>query len=300
MLIFIISLATRGLNMGVDFVGGRTFVVRFDQPVNTVRITNDLENVFESTPQVITFGSENQVRITTKYRIDDPSAEADDDAEQKLYEGLKPYLPENVDLTTFISQYRQSSQKVGPTVADDIKIQSVWAILLSLVGIFIYIFIRFRNWQFGLGGIAALVHDAMMTIGLFSLLYGVMPFSLEIDQAFIAAILTILGFSINDTVVIFDRVREYVGLYRKREKAEIINSAVNATISRTINTSLTVLFVLLVIFIFGGESIRGFVFALLIGVVTGTYSTVFIATALVYDTTKKAAGEWFVGGKRKA
>jgi SecD/SecF fusion protein len=189
---------------------------------------------------------------------------------------------------------------VGPTVADDVKRQAIWAVFFALIGIFIYIFIRFRNWQFGLGGIVALVHDAMMTIGLFSILYGIMPFSMEIDQSFIAAILTILGFSINDTVVIFDRVREYVGLYRKRDKAEIINLAVNATISRTINTSLTVLFVLIVIFIFGGESIRGFTFALIIGVTTGTYSTVFIATSFVYDTTKRGTDWMLGGGKRKS
>ena len=298
MVIFIISLLVRGLSLGVDFKGGRTFVVRFDQPVNTVEIAANLKNVFGESPQVITFGAENQVKITTAYRIDDAAAEADDDAEQRLYEGLKPYLGENVDLNTFMTTYRQSSQKVGPTVADDIKVQSVWAIFFSLIGIFIYIFIRFRNWQFGLGGIVALIHDAMMTVGIFSLLWGIMPFSMEIDQAFIAAILTILGFSINDTVVIFDRVREYVGLYGKRDKAEIINMAINATISRTINTSLTVLFVLIVIFIFGGESIRGFTFALIIGVTTGTYSTVFIATALVYDTTKSGAG-WMIGGGKK-
>jgi SecD/SecF fusion protein len=282
-LIFIVTLVLRGLSMGVDFKGGRTFVVRFNEPVNTEQITASLEPVFGKAPQVITFGAENQIRVTTDYKIDDDAAEADDETEQLLYQGLKPYLGENV----------------GPTVADDIKIQSAWAILFSLIGIFIYIFVRFRNWQFGLGGIIALVHDALFTLGMFSLLWGIMPFSMEINQAFIAALLTILGYSINDTVVIFDRVREYVGLYRKRDKIEIINLSINATISRTINTSLTVFFVLLVIFIFGGESIRGFTFALLIGVVTGTYSTIFIATALVYDTTKSGP-DWIRLGRRKS
>jgi len=296
---FVLFLVFRGLSMGVDFKGGRTFVVRFDKPVNTQQIAADLEPVFGKTPLVITFGAENQIRITTDYRIDEDVAEADDDAEQKLYQGLKPYLGDNVDFSTFITQYRQSSEKVGPTVADDIKIQSAWAIFFSLTGIFLYIFLRFRNWQFGFGGVVALMHDALFTIGMFSIFWGIMPFSMEIDQSFIAAILTILGYSINDTVVIFDRVREYVGLYRKREKTEIINMSINATISRTINTSLTVFFVLLVIFIFGGESIRGFTFALLIGVVTGTYSTIFIATALVYDTTKSGT-EWMRLGKRKS
>jgi SecD/SecF fusion protein len=299
MVIFIITIAIRGFSLGVDFKGGRTFVVRFDKPVNTEAIAASLKPVFGGTPQVITFGAENQIRVTTDYKIDDDAAEADEETEQLLYQGLKPFLGENVDFNSFIVNNRQSSEKVGPTVADDIKIQSVWAIFFSLIGIFLYVFVRFRNWQFGLGGIVALMHDAMMTIGLFALLWGIMPFSMEIDQAFIAAILTILGYSINDTVVIFDRVREYVGLYRKRDKAEIINMAVNATISRTINTSLTVLFVLLVIFIFGGESIRGFTFALLIGVVTGTYSTVFIATALVYDTTKSGP-DWMKFGKKKS
>jgi SecD/SecF fusion protein len=297
MVIFIISLVVRGLSMGVDFKGGRTFVVRFDQPVNTEEIAASLENVFGGSPQVITFGAENQIRITTDYKIDDDNAEAAEETERLLYQGLDPFLGDDVDFNSFMVNNRQSSEKVGPTVADDIKIQSVWAIFFSLIGIFLYVFIRFRNWQFGLGGIVALVHDAMMTIGIFSLLWGIMPFSMEIDQAFIAAILTILGFSINDTVVIFDRVREYVGLYRKRDKTEIINLAINATISRTINTSLTVLFTLIVIFIFGGESIRGFTFALIIGVTTGTYSTVFIATALVYDTTK-AGADWMKFGKR--
>jgi SecD/SecF fusion protein len=299
MLTFILFLIFRGLSMGVDFKGGRTFVVRFDKPVNTQQVAASLEPVFGKTPLVITFGAENQIRITTDYRIDEDVAEADEDAEQKLYQGLKPYLGDNVDFSTFITQYRQSSEKVGPTVADDIKIQSAWAIFFSLIGIFIYIFVRFRNWQFGLGGVVALMHDALFTIGMFSILWGIMPFSMEIDQSFIAAILTILGYSINDTVVIFDRVREYVGLYRKREKTEIINMSINATISRTINTSLTVFFVLLVIFIFGGESIRGFTFALLIGVVTGTYSTIFIATALVYDTTKSGP-EWMRFRKRQS
>jgi len=299
MLTFLLFLIFRGLSMGVDFKGGRTFVVRFDEPVNTERIAASLEPVFGKTPMVITFGTEDQVRITTDYRIDEDLAEADEDAEQKLYQGLKQYIPANTDFNTFITKYRQSSEKVGPTVADDIKIQSAWAIFFSLIGIFLYIFVRFRNWQFGLGGVVALMHDALFTIGMFSILWGIMPFSMEIDQSFIAAILTILGYSINDTVVIFDRVREYVALYRKRDKGEIINMAVNATISRTINTSLTVLFVLIVIFVFGGESIRGFTFALIIGVVTGTYSTVFIATSLVYDTTKSGP-EWMKFGKRKS
>ncbi|KPK79835.1 MAG: preprotein translocase subunit SecD, partial [Bacteroides sp. SM23_62_1] len=296
----IISLFTRGLNLGTDFTGGRTFVVRFDEPVNTVDITNSLAQVYGQTPQVITFGGENQIRVTTKYLIDDDAAEADDEVERLLYEGLRPYLGGDVDLETFLTDYRQSSSKVGPTVADDIKVQAVWAILFSLVVIFIYIFIRFRNWQFGLGGVAALVHDVMLVLGTFSLFYGIVPFSMEIDQAFIAAILTVVGYSINDTVVVFDRIREYIGLYRKRDRAEVLNMAINSTLSRTINTALTTIFVLLVIFLFGGEVIRGFTFALLIGIGIGTYSSVFIATPIVYDTIKKSPEERALSAKKRS
>ena len=287
-IIGIFSLITRGLNQGVDFTGGRTFVVRFEEPVNTIDIQQRLSSVFGEPPLVITFGAENQIRITTKYKIDEDNAEADDEIEQLLYEGLQFYLPENVDFATFMNDYRQSSHKVGPTIADDIKIQAIWAILAALVAIFIYILIRFRNWQFGLGAVAALIHDVLIVLGIFSIFYGIMPFSLEIDQAFIAAILTVVGYSINDTVVVFDRIREYVGLYRKRDKTEIINMALNSTLSRTFSTSLSTFFVLLVIFLFGGEVIRGFTFALLLGVVIGTYSSLFIASPVVYDTVMRA------------
>ena len=192
------------------------------------------------------------------------------------------FLPEGVDEQTFFEQYRQTSQVVGPTVADDIKTKSSVAILLGLVVMFLYILLRFRKWQYSLGATIALIHDVLITLGLFSLLYAVMPFNMEIDQAFIAAILTIVGYSINDTVVIFDRIREYTGLYPNRDRKSVINSAVNSTVGRTINTSMTTLVVLLAIFIFGGESIRGFCFALLIGVIVGTYSSIFIASPMAY------------------
>ncbi len=280
----IVSLITRGLNQGIDFTGGRTFVVEFKQPVSTEEIKGSLEQEFGEAPQVITFGSDNKIRITTKYKFDDDAVEADEEVERLLYEGLQPYLGEDVDFNTFLNVYRQSSEKVGPTIADDIKVQAVWAILFALVVIFIYILVRFRNWQYGLGAVAALVHDVLIVLGVFSLLYGIMPFSMEIDQAFVAAILTVVGYSINDTVVIFDRIREYIGLYRKRERTEIINLALNSTLSRTFSTSMSTFFVLFVIFLFGGEVIRGFTLALLIGVVVGTYSSLFIATPVVYDT----------------
>ena len=296
----VVSLFTRGLNQGVDFTGGRTYVVRFHEPVNTQDIQASLETVFGEAPQVITFGGENQVRITTKFKINDDAAEVDDEIEQLLYQGLQPYLDPGVSFTTFMNDYRESSQKVGPTIADDIKVQAVWAILAALVMMFIYILVRFRNWQFGFGAIAALIHDVLITLGIFSIFYGIMPFSLEIDQAFIAAILTVVGYSINDTVVVFDRIREYVGLYKKRDRAEIINLALNSTLSRTFSTSLSTFFVLLAIFLFGGEVIRGFIFALLIGVVVGTYSSLFIATPLVYDTILRSGTRSILRGKRRS
>ncbi len=295
----IVSLLTRGLNQGIDFTGGRTYVVKFEESVNTEDIQNSLEGVFGAPPQVITFGADNQVRISTKYKIDENAVEVDEEVEQMLYEGLQPFIGDDVSFESFLSEYRQSSQKVGPTIADDIKVQAIWAILFSLVVIFIYILIRFRNWQYGLGAVAALVHDVLIILGIFSLFYGIMPFSLEIDQAFIAAILTVVGYSINDTVVVFDRIREYVGLYRKRERSEIINMALNSTLSRTFSTSLSTFFVLLMIFLFGGEVIRGFTFAMLIGVVVGTYSSLFIATPVVYDTILKSETTRVLKGKRR-
>ncbi|MFH2096404.1 MAG: protein translocase subunit SecF, partial [Bacteroidota bacterium] len=280
------SLFINGLNYGIDFKGGRTYVVNFDRNVSTVEVSDALKAVYGESPEVKKFGTETQVKIATKYMIDSDDPNADRIVEMKLYDGLKPIIGNDVDTATFFSDYRMSSQKVGPTIAYDIKIAAIWAVVFSLIIIFLYILIRFRNWQFGLGAIAALIHDVLIVLGLFSLLFTIMPFSLEIDQAFIAAILTVVGYSINDTVVVFDRIREYVGLYKKRNKAEIINSALNSTISRTFGTSLSTIFVLLSIFIFGGEVIRGFIFALLIGIVVGTYSSLFIATPIVYDTVK--------------
>jgi SecD/SecF fusion protein len=280
------SIFTRGFNLGVDFTGGRTYVVRFDDKVSTVQLAKDLEVAFGTTPEVKTYGSDRQVKITTKYMIDvtDPAIDVDSIVETKLYEGLQPALGAGVSFEDFIDNYRQSSQKVGPTIADDIKVAAFWSILFALVGIFMYIFIRFKNWRYGLGGVIALFHDTFLILGLFSLLYFRLPFSLEIDQAFIAAILTIIGYSINDTVIIFDRIREYFTLYPKRDRLEVYNSALNSTLGRTLNTAVTTAFVLLAIFLFGGEVIRGFVFALLIGIIVGTYSSLFIATPIVYDS----------------
>ena len=292
------SLVTRGLNQGVDFTGGRTYVVRFEQPVSTIDIQNQLEVVYGSEPDVKIFGDDNQVKITTKYRIDEDAVEVDKDVETKLYEGLKSTLGDDVTFEDFNTNYKMSSHKVGATIADDILYKSLVVIILAIVLMFIYIFIRFRNWQYGLGAVAALLHDVIIILGIFSLAWGVFPFSLEIDQAFIAAILTVVGYSINDTVVVFDRIREFTTLYPKRERGTIINDALNSTLSRTFSTSLSTFVVLLTIFIFGGEVIRGFVFALLVGVVVGTYSSLFIATPVVYDTVHKK-GEKKANTKKK-
>jgi len=294
----VVSLMVKGLNPGIDFTGGRSYVIRFEQPVSTVEVAEQLGEVYGENPMVVIFGNENQVKITTKYKVDEPEAEAE--VETLLYQGLQPLLPEGVDQDTFLENYRQSSQTVGPTIAFDIMIKALYAIGFSLLIIFLYILLRFRNWQFGLGALTALVHDVLIVLGIFSIGYGLLPFSLEIDQAFIAAILTVVGYSINDTVVVFDRIREYVGLYRKRGRTEILNLALNSTISRTFSTSLSTFVVLLAIFIFGGEVIRGFIFALLVGVVVGTYSSLFVATPVVFDTIKKGETERVLRGKKSS
>ncbi|HNQ12365.1 MAG TPA: protein translocase subunit SecDF [Bacteroidia bacterium] len=266
----------RGFNLGVDFKGGRTYVVRFDEAVSTLDIRSKLTGSFASAPEVKTFGSSNQVKITTTYLIDDNSEDADQKVEQALREGL------SIDAAQIMS-----SQKVGPTVADDIKVSALWSLVIAVFIIFLYIILRFRRWTFGLGATVALLHDTLIVISLFSMLWGILPFSLEIDQAFIAAILTVMGYSLNDTVVVFDRIREYLGIHHKGEMEKVVNDALNSTLSRTINTSLTIFFVLLAIFIFGGEVIRGFTFAMLMGVIVGTYSSLYVATPIVIDFSKK-------------
>ncbi len=295
LLIGFISMFTKGFHLGVDFTGGRTYVVRFDQPVKTVDAQESLGKVFGDLPEVKTFGPTNQIKITTKYMIDANAATQNVDSivQSKLYEGLKPML-NNADVQTFNTKHLQSSEKVGPAIADDLKSSAVLAVVFSLIGIFLYIFVRFRSWEFGVGGVVSLAHDALFVMGAYSLLPEIMPFSMEIDQSFIAAILTVIGYSINDTVIVYDRIREHTALYPKRGLKELYNTAINSTLGRTMNTSLTVLFVLIVIFIFGGEVIRGFIFALLVGIGVGTYSSVLIATPIVYDTVlrrnrKKAA-----------
>ncbi|PLX12323.1 MAG: protein translocase subunit SecDF [Marinilabiliales bacterium] len=296
----IVSLVTRGLSPGVDFTGGRSYVVRFDDNVNTVDIQKSLTNEFGTAPVVKTFGADNQIKVTTKYLYDHMSDSTDQIVEEALFTGLKPFFEDGISYQKFLDDHRMSSYKIESTLVDEMKTSGVMSIIFSLLIIFLYIIIRFKNWQFGLGAIAALFHDVLIILGLFSIFYGILPFSLEIDQAFIAAILTVVGYSINDTVVVFDRIREYLGLYKKRGRKEILNSALNSTISRTFSTSLSTFFVLLSIFIFGGEVIRGFTFALLVGVVVGTYSSLFIASPVVYDTVKKKAeNERALSGKKK-
>jgi SecD/SecF fusion protein len=284
-LLGIASLFVKGLNQGIEFTGGRTYVVRFDESVNTADVADKLTNVFGETPQVVTYGSDNQVRIMTKYRVEESGA--DSEVESQLYQGLKDILGADVTEEEFLSDYRQSSETVGPAIASDTKRNAVFAVIISLAIMFIYIFIRFKNWQYGLGAMAAVAHDALIVMGIYSILWGIMPFSMEIDQSFIAAILTVIGYSINDTVVVFDRLREYLPLHRKRPFNEVINLATNSTLTRTLNTGITSLLVLLIMFFFGGETIRGFLFAMIIGIIVGTYSSIFIASSLVYDTTKK-------------
>ena len=278
------SYFARGLSYGVDFSGGRSYLVRFEKSVSPAEVRDALSNAFVAengssyTPEVKSFGDDNQVKVTTSFMIDSEAEDADKQVEDKLMGGLSD-MNANAQI--------MSSQKVGPTIADDIKSSAVWAILFSLVIIFLYILFRFRKWQYGLGAIVAIFHDVLVVLAVFSLCHGILPFSLDIDQAFIAAILTVVGYSINDTVVVFDRIREFLSSYKKKEMEVVINDALNSTLSRTVNTSLSTFFVLLMIFIFGGEVIRGFAFALLVGVAVGTYSSLCVATPIVVDLSNK-------------
>ena len=305
----VLSLSFRGLKQGIDFSGGRNYVVRFEQPVSTDDVREILSNVFvDAQTSVITMGDNNQVRISTNYGNESIDENIDAQIENMLYSSLKPMMNENVTEQMFVNRYVavdgeyrvstlddattfgiQSSQKVGPTVADDIKTSAIWSILFALIAIALYILIRFRNIAFSAGAVVGLVHDVLFILGIYSIFYSIMPFSLEIDQSFIAAILTVIGYSINDTVVVFDRIRENVGLYPKRALNELINMSVNSTLSRTFSTSFSTALPLLAMFIFGGETIRGFVFAILLGVIVGTYSTIFIASPIAYDIQQKQA-----------
>lgn len=291
--VMIISFATQGLSYGIDFTGGRNYVVLFDNDVKTNEVRAAVAEEFGGNPEVKTFGGNDQVRITTNYKINENDSKVDRECEDKLYKALKPfYQKQDLSKKDFVDQLDprgiQSYQKVQPTIARELLVDAIWAVVISLILIFIYIAIRFKNWQFGMSGVISLVHDTLFTIGLYSLLHQVMPFSMEVDQSFIAAVLTVIGYSINNVVIIFDRVRENLALYPKRDNYTNFNSAINSTMGRNINTFGTTIVVLLAIFIFGGEVIRGFVFAMLAGILSGGYSGIFISTPLAFDLLSKS------------
>lgn len=286
------SLVYNKLDQGIDFVGGRTYQVRFAQDVSVEEIKGDLNAVFGSA-EVKTIGGPNQLKISTKYKVEDNSTEADEEVQSKLFEAIAKYLPAGMTYEEFLDGSgdakigKMLSSKVSPTIADDIKKSSFWAILGSLVVVFLYILFRFKRWQFSLGAVAAVFHDVLIVLGIFSLTWKFMPFSMEIDQAFIAAILTVIGYSLNDTVVVFDRIREFLNEHTSWTFNKTIDASLNSTLSRTLNTSVTTLVVLLAMFVFGADSLRGLLFALIVGVLVGTYSSLFIATPIMYDTAKK-------------
>ncbi|WP_100077368.1 protein translocase subunit SecD [Chryseobacterium camelliae] len=298
----IASIAIHGFKYGIDFTGGRNYVVRFDKPVNAEDIEGNLVKIFQtedgknSSVEAKTFGNDKQLKISTDYLIGDESLKADQTVEQKLFTGLKSSLPANMTLADFKSADKDhagiiSSEKVGPTVADDIQKHGILAVVAALAGIFIYILVRFRKWQFSLGAVAALFHDAVIILGAYSLLHKFMPFNMEINQDFVAAILTVLGYSINDTVIIFDRIREYLKEKKSLTLAGLFDDSISSTLGRTFNTSFTTILVILAIFIFGGDNLRGFMFAMLIGIAFGTYSSIFIASAIAYDFLKTGKEE---------
>jgi len=287
-LISIFALTFKGLNYSIDFKGGRTYVVRFDKDVQVESIAKALAPSFGGTaPEVKTYGGNNQVRITTDFKVEEEGESIDSEIEGLLYNGLKPFIGDNITEEKYQSTYQMSSQKVGATISDDIKKSAVLAVIFALLIIFIYIALRFRNWAMGLGGLVSLAHDAIILLGTYALLDGYLAFSLSVDQSFIAAILTVLGYSINDTVIVYDRVREYLHLHPKQKTIKTYNDAMNSTLRRTFSTSLTTLIVLVAIFMFGGTSIKGFIFAMMFGIFIGTYSSVFVATPIAYDSLSK-------------
>ena len=282
-----ISMMTIGLNNGIDFTGGRNYIVRFDQDVKTDEVRNMLDEKLDGAVSVITIGTPDQVRVSTNFKIDDADPAVDQEIENLLFEGVKPLLPEGTTLDQFTTTYIQSSQKVGPSMADDIKNSAIMAVIFAMFCMAAYILLRFRDVSFSIGAFASVAVTTLCIISFYTLLWKVLPFSMEVDQTFIAAILTIIGYSINDTVVVFDRIRETIGLYPKRDRYQVINDALNSTLSRTFNTSLTTLVVVLCIFILGGSTIRSFTFAILLGIIIGTYSTLFVATPIAYELQKK-------------
>ena len=297
--IAILSISIKGFTYGVDFTGGRTYVVRFDKPVTAEQVREATENTFNESVEVKQFGGESQMKITTKYKVENESTEVDAEIESMLYQALKGLFADtDMTLDEFTSTLDNpngiiSSDKVGPTIANDMKRSAIIAVLIALFVIFAYIAVRFNGWTWGLGGVVSLAHTAIIVIGFFSLFSGILPFNLDVDQTFIAAILTIIGYAINDNVVIFDRIREYKALHPKADFKTNANLALNSTLTRTINTSVSTLATMLAIAIFGGESIRGLSVALILGICFGTYASIFIGTPVMFD-----AYEW--NEKRKA
>jgi len=292
-LIGLVSIFTKGFTYGVDFTGGRTYVVRFDQPVTAETVREAMLEAFDGSVEVKQFGGESQMKITTSYKYEDESSTVDAEIEGKLYEALKGMFKEDLSLSDFISTLDNpngiiSSDKVGATIANDIKRSAFISVILALLVIFGYIAFRFKNWTWGLGGVASLAHTTLIVIGFFSLFSGILPFNLDVDQTFIAAVLTIIGYAINDNVVIFDRIRENLGLHPSSDFKETVNSSLNATLTRTVNTSVSTLLPMLAIAFFGGESIRGLSVALIIGILFGTYASIMIGTPIMYDATLRA------------
>ncbi|MCA6421713.1 MAG: protein translocase subunit SecDF [Flavobacterium sp.] len=290
-----ISFYFNGLDEGVDFVGGRTFQVKFEKPVESSQVSEELSAAFGTGVEAKVFGDADQLKITTKYKIKEDGVDVDKEVNEKLFNALKKYYGANITYDKFINTYDGKqvgvlqASKVGAAISADIKTNSFWAVLGAMLVVGLYLVISFRKWQYSLGAIAAVVHDVIFVLGVYSICYKFMPFHMEMDQHFIAAILTVIGYSMNDTVIVFDRIREYLAGDRKGHFKDVVNASINSTLSRTLNTSLTMILVLLIMFIFGGESIRGFIFAMLIGIIVGTYSSLFIATPVLVDTMNKVA-----------
>ena len=290
-----ISFYFNGLDEGVDFVGGRTFQVKFVKAVEPTQVSDELSAEFGTTVEAKVFGDANQLKITTKYKIKEDGVDVDKEVNEKLFNALKKYYGAGITYDKFINTYDGKqvgvlqASKVGAAISADIKTNSFWAVLGAMLVVGLYLVISFRKWQYSLGALAAVVHDVIFVLGMYSLCYKYAPFHMEMDQHFIAAILTVIGYSMNDTVIVFDRIREYLAGDRKGHFKDVVNASINSTLSRTLNTSLTMILVLLIMFVFGGESIRGFIFAMLIGIIVGTYSSLFIATPVLVDTMNKVA-----------
>ena len=287
------SFFTRGFELGVDFKGGYSYNIEFTQPMDAQTLRNSLTDAFGATPVVKAVDTRNTLNVVTSFNIDDTSPEAAQKVTAKLFEGVQAATGASMSIEDFQRTdskgvtHITSSTKVGATVADDIKTSAFYAAIFALLLIFLYIFIRFSKWQYSAGAVGAVFHDVIITLGVFSLLHGILPFSMEIDQAFIAAILTVIGYSINDTVIVFDRIREYIATYTGKSKNELLNGAINSTLSRTVITSLTTFFVVFMLFLFGGGSIKGFAFAILVGIAVGTYSSIFVATPIMADLSQE-------------